>query len=248
MIGRTNAGFGGGGGSFRVAVGLTAPSNPRENTVWVKSAQAGKQYVFAASEPGSPAEGLIWFRATAAGIITRADVYTAGAWVAADTYMYLGGSWVQIASAWNGELFEGGNLYLDITGGWSALSGTQTATDPYLTYSAGANRLILASGKKIDLTNFTQLHVIGRGRGDYANNGGVSARVPSIGVASAVSASSVTYAAKMNMTSGYIGDLATLTEEKMLDITNFTGAYYIAAAITESHTGATLGIKKMWLT
>lgn len=248
MIGRTNAGFGGGGGGLRVAVGLTAPSSPRENTVWVKSASAGKTYVFSEAEPGSPSEGLIWFRATAAGIITRANVYTDGAWVAADTYMYLGGAWVQIASAWNGELFDNGNLYLDITGGWSALSGTQTATDPYLTYSAGANQLIFASGKKIDLTNFTQLHVIGRGRGDYTSGGSVLARIPSIGAASAVSASSVTYAAKTNMNAGYIGNLSTLTEEKMLDITNLFGAYYIAAAITESHTGATLGIKKMWLT
>ena len=47
MIGRTNAGFGGGGGGLRVAVGLTAPVNPRENTVWVKSDKAGKKYVFA---------------------------------------------------------------------------------------------------------------------------------------------------------------------------------------------------------
>ena len=118
MIGRTNAGTGGGGG-LRVAVGLTAPSSPRENTVWVKSDKAGKQYVFATSEPGSPAEGLIWFRATAAGIITRADVYTGGAWVAADTYMYLGGAWVQIATSWDGTLFDAGNQYEAVTGGWS---------------------------------------------------------------------------------------------------------------------------------
>lgn len=119
MIGRTNAGSGGGGGGLRVAVGLTAPANPRENTVWVKSDKAGRKYVFAKEEPGSPSEGLIWFRATAAGIITRADVYTAGAWVTADTYIYLGSAWVQIASAWNGELFYDGNQYEDVTGGWS---------------------------------------------------------------------------------------------------------------------------------
>lgn len=119
MIGRTNAGSGGGGGGLRVAVGLTAPANPRENTVWVKSNAAGKKYVFAETEPESPSEGLIWFRATAAGIITRADVYADGAWVAADTYMYLGGNWVQIASAWDGELFYDGNQHEDVTGGWS---------------------------------------------------------------------------------------------------------------------------------
>ncbi len=112
--------YGNGGVSgLQVVSGLTKPGNPRENMVWVKSDKAGRKYVFAKEEPGSPAEGLIWFRATAAGIITRADVYTAGAWVKTDTYMYLGGTWVQIASAWNGELFDNGNQYEDMTGGWS---------------------------------------------------------------------------------------------------------------------------------
>lgn len=112
--------YGNGGVSgLQVVSGLTKPGNPRENMVWVKSDKAGRKFVFAASEPGSPTEGLIWFRATAAGIITRADVYTAGAWVKTDTYMYLGGAWVQIASAWNGELFYNGDQYDDVTGGWT---------------------------------------------------------------------------------------------------------------------------------
>ena len=112
--------YGNGGVSgLQVVSGLTKPGNPRENMVWVKSDKAGRKFVFAASEPESPTEGLIWFRATAAGIITRADVYTAGAWVKTDTYMYLSGTWVQIASAWNGELFYYGNQYDDVTGGWS---------------------------------------------------------------------------------------------------------------------------------
>lgn len=119
MIGRTNAGFGGGGGGLRVAVGLTAPSSPRENTVWVKSDKAGKQYVFAETEPESPGDGLIWFCVTNAGIITKTSVYADGAWTLVDTYMYLSGAWVQIASAWNGELFDDGNQYEDVTGGWS---------------------------------------------------------------------------------------------------------------------------------
>lgn len=241
--------YGNGGVSgLQVVSGLTEPGNPRENMVWVKSDKAGRKYVFAASEPGSPAEGLIWFRATAAGIITRADVYTAGAWVTADTYMYLGGSWVQIASAWNGELFENGNLFSDYTGGWLAKSGTLSETDPYLKFSAGSQNIVASSGKMIDLTDFTQLHIIGRGRGDYSSGGGTSARVPDFGVAKTIGGSSVTYAAKASMTSGYIGDLATFTEEKVLDITSLSGEYYVAMSITGSHTGATLGVKKIWLT
>lgn len=119
MIGRTNAGFGGGGGGLRVVVGLTAPANPQEAMVWVKSDKAGKKYVFSETEPGSHAEGLIWFLVTNAGIITKTSVYADGAWTLVDTYMYLSGAWVQIASAWNGELFYNGNQYEDVTGGWS---------------------------------------------------------------------------------------------------------------------------------
>lgn len=241
--------YGNGGVSgLQVVTGVAEPGNPRENMVWVKSDKAGRKYVFAASEPGSPAEGLIWFRATAAGIITRADIYTAGAWVAVDTYMYLGGSWVQIASAWNGELFENGNLYSDYTGGWLAKSGTLSETDPYLKFTAGSQNIVASSGKMIDLTDFAQLHIIGRGRGDYSSGGGTSARVPDFGVAKTIGASSVTYAAKASMTSGYIGDLATFTEEKVLDITSLSGEYYVAMTITGSHIGATLGVKKIWLT
>ena len=59
---------------------------------------------------------------------------------------------------------------------------------------------------------------------------------------------SVTYAARADMTAGYIGNLATLTAEKVLDVTPLTGEYYIAMTITGGHTGATLGIKKVWLT
>lgn len=119
MIGRTNAGFGGGGGGLRVVVGLTAPAHPQETMVWVKSDKAGKQYVFATSEPENPSEGLIWFLTSSAGAITKTRVYTGGAWVVAYAYMYLAGSWVQITAAWDGELFENGNQYEDVTGGWS---------------------------------------------------------------------------------------------------------------------------------
>lgn len=88
------------GGNFSVVGGLTQPTSPKENMIWVKAdVKKAPKYVFAVAAPESPSEGLIWFRATAAGIITRADVYTDGAWVAADTYMYLSGDWVSISSS-----------------------------------------------------------------------------------------------------------------------------------------------------
>ena len=223
MIGRTNAGFGGGGGGLRVAVGLTATANPRENTVWVKSDKAGKQYVFAAAEPGSPSEGLIWFRATAAGIITRADVYTGGAWVAADTYMYLSGKWVQIASAWNGELFEGGNQYLNITGGW--VGNNQTEIGTTLKLKVSNSRPIVSTIKAIDLTEFTKLHCI------------ADTAFGSFGVAS-----------KKDMNTGSPDWLASAkigTSDTVLDISSVQSGYIQCFAVASW--GVTINVTQMWL-
>lgn len=159
MIGRTNAGFGGSGGGLNVATGLSAPANPKENTIWVKSDKAGKKYVFAEAVPEAPAEGLIWFRATEyLGVIARTDVYTGGAWVAADTYMYLGGKWVQIALAWNGELFDNGNQYTPVTDGWVGNSITEIGTT--LKLKVANSRPIISTQKAIDLKGFTKLHCI----------------------------------------------------------------------------------------
>lgn len=134
---------GGGGVGLQVVTGLTEPGNPRENMVWVKSDKAGRKYVFATSEPESPVEGLIWFRATAAGIITRADVYTSGSWVAADAYMYLSGAWVHIASAWDGSMYKDGTFIVDHTERCS--NGTITYSDTYYSAKTNGKNLICES-------------------------------------------------------------------------------------------------------
>lgn len=225
MIGRTNAGFGGGGGGgLRVAVGLTAPSNPRENTVWVKSAQAGKQYVFAETEPGSPTEGLIWFRATAAGIITRTDVYTGGAWVAADTYMYLGGKWVQIAFAWNGELFDNGNQYTPVTGGW--VGNNQTEIGTALTLKVANSRPIVSTQKAINLTGFTKLHCIAdRAFGKFGVTG-----IKDVAVGEP----------------NWVASAGIGTSDTVLDISAIELGYIQCFAVASW--GVTINVTKMWLT
>lgn len=169
-------------------------------------------------------------------------------WVDVDASIYQNGAWLGL---WNGELFENGNQYTGITGGWPAAAGTLSESDPYLLYSAGTGKLIISSGKKIDITNYSQLHVIGVARGDYSASGGVSSRDTDFGIATAVTASSVTFEAKLQLTKGYN---STITEsyntEQVLDISSLSGEYYIAAAVstTTSHTNANIGIKKMWLT
>lgn len=92
-------GNGSAGTGLTIVSGLTEPVKPKENMIWVKSDKAGKKYVFAEAAPEAPFEGLIWFTATYSGIITKANVYTSGSWVAADAYMYLSGAWMAISTA-----------------------------------------------------------------------------------------------------------------------------------------------------
>lgn len=144
-------GTGGGGSGVRVVIQAEAPTNPRENTVWVKSDIAGKKYVFAEAEPEAAEEGLLWLSVTGKGIITAARVYSGGKWVLVDAYMFIGGQWVPIASSWNGELFENGNQYEDLTGGWTSADGN------YLigTFSDDFYRCRMVN--KLDVTNYNTI-------------------------------------------------------------------------------------------
>lgn len=269
--------YGNGGGSqlYYDVVCQTAEPAKKEGRIWVKSSVAMTHFEFTpvwdaaavgtvtiqgaigGANPLTTNSTILVFKTKVAGVTNWMKVTpsscqqvqgSAGNWVNVDAYVCHSDTWVQFASAWNGELFENGNLYEDRTGGWPAKLGTLSETSPYLKYSAGSQNLVVSSGKMIDLTNYSQLHVIGRGRGDYTSGGSVLARVPDFGVAKTIGSTSVTYAAKVSMTAGYIGDLSTLTEEKVLDISSLSGEYYVAMTITGSHTGATLGVKKIWLT
>lgn len=59
MIGRTNTG-GGGGLNFKVVGGTTAPSNPKENMIWVNTSTKITSYIFSATQP-TAASGRVWF-------------------------------------------------------------------------------------------------------------------------------------------------------------------------------------------
>lgn len=209
----------GGSAGWQVVSGLTEPGNPRENMVWVKSDKAGRKYVFAASEPGSPAEGLIWFRATAAGIITRADVYTGGAWVKTDTYMYLGSEWVQIASGGSGMLITAGVPYT-----MPSTTGKVVQHDGYLQYGSGTNKSTAMWFDDVDLTGYNTITLTGTFQHYSGQNYALfvlavwyGAVDPAYGNAAA----EVTYATKTTVT---------------LDVSNLTGKHKVGLTSNNTYT------------
>lgn len=161
-------GTGGGGSGVRVVIKAEAPANPRENTVWVKSDTAGRKYVFAEAEPESAEEGMLWLSVTGKGIISTARVYSGGKWVLVDAYMFIGGQWVSIASSWNGVLFENGNQYEDITGGWYVYGKNSTSVTPNLSAATGTGNATIRTNNKIDVTNYKTLYWTGSGGGSSA--------------------------------------------------------------------------------
>lgn len=138
IVSQLDAAEGGGGGNFSVVGGLTQPTSPKENMIWVKAnVKKAPKYVFAEAAPEAPFEGLIWFSATGDGIITQANVYADGAWNRVDVYMYLSGTWVHIASAIV-YLYNKGDTCDAVSGGWEAaawyVNSGSVGSAPNLTY------------------------------------------------------------------------------------------------------------------
>lgn len=132
MIGRTNTGGGGGGGlNFSVVGGTTAPSNPKENMIWVNTSVAITTWVFSATVPENPVQGMVWISTGTSSTVAfnalkkngiqvypiSAKQCVSGAWVDKTAKSYQGGEW---ADWWNGELYTPGNEWENITGGWVA--------------------------------------------------------------------------------------------------------------------------------
>lgn len=172
IVSQLDVAEGGGGGNFNVVGGLTQPTSPKENMIWVKAdVKKSPKYVFAVAAPDSPSDGLIWFLATNAGIITQTSVYTDGTWDAADTYMYLGNEWVQIAAT-SAYLLNGSDQCAGITGGWNGIryywSSGLPGGVPSVTWaddgvsvkaSSTAAGSLLVTKDAIDLTRFSNLAI-----------------------------------------------------------------------------------------
>lgn len=177
---------GGGGGAalnFKVVPGLTQPGTAAENTIWVKTEKIGAWY-FSATQPEGLQEWDVWFQTgTESDMEFNAlkknglQVYpmyakqtVSGALVTVDAMSYQNGEWV---NWWNGEMYNQGNEFEHITGGWDVanfvFSSTYTFATPTFTKSGNTLKITNSSTKStgasithknaLDLTGYKKVFV-----------------------------------------------------------------------------------------
>lgn len=125
---------GGGGLNFKVVNGTTAPSNPKENMIWVNTSTKITSYIFSATQPTGSA-GMVWISTDTSSEVEfnalkkngiqvyplSAKQYVSGAWADKTAKTYQNGKWVE----WITDLFllSKDGTHDDVTGGWYIASG-----------------------------------------------------------------------------------------------------------------------------
>ena len=240
----------GGGDSlnFKVLGDTSAPSNPKENTIWVNTNAKITSWVFSSTAPQTPNDGMVWisvgtfspveFNALKKNRIQvyplKAKQYVSGAWVDKTAKSYQNGAW---ADWWSGELFINGNQYEAFTGGWvradfnnggddKTNTGTLTVEDTiYLSTSVGTYCKSVRTSNKIDLTNWKTLKYIVT----QYNKGEAAILV-------------ATQEGKVTNVSVATGSF--VVGENSLDIKELTGEYYIGVYVRNA---GTVTIEKIYL-
>ena len=172
--------------NFEVVGSVVEPASPTENMIWINTDVEIAGYKFSATEPENPIEGMAWITVGNSSAVSfsmidddsvtiyplSAKQYVSGAWVSVETKSYQGGVWVDW---WNGDLFDNGEQFESITGGWvkgqnkafdvdSVNSGTISVTDTITLKHNGnpsASALTARTAKKINLKGYTTLTIEG---------------------------------------------------------------------------------------
>ena len=184
-------GNGGGKDRYRVKVfgGTSAPANPKEGYIWVKTSYPISDYeinCWSASLPNhTMSNGFVYIYAEptydADRVVNVIDdkgniIYfnfgicmqqQGSTWRKMDAFVFHNGSWMKFSSGWNGDLFDNGNQYTDVTGGWTGAN----SYSPNLTGFIVAGTITISTENAVDMSGFSTLKFMGSGNG--ANGGGI---------------------------------------------------------------------------
>ena len=185
--------FGGAGLNLKVVGGTSAPSSPKENTIWVNTSTAINGYAFSATEPENPVDSMVWISvgadSTAPMNIDKKNTvmlypvgckqYVGGAWTSKVAQTYLNGSWTSwlfvlwnygdnttASGGWGGNNFHTGSTLYDSGSATVNSDGTVTLATGNRTTACGESYTNL---NPIDMTPFSTMavHVTGAQDGWY---------------------------------------------------------------------------------
>lgn len=202
-------------------------------------------------------DGAVWFKTDANADVSfnalrkngiqiypvSATHFTSGECAEKTAQVYRNGEWVELTS-WNGELYDAGNQYEDVTGGWVVGEGNATATidDAGITLSTtsnSANRIHVETKKAVDLTDYNTL---------YANvtitslslGSGISNICCRLGHASVSGTSLASASTKVEEKATAKGEVTL-----QLDISEVTGEHYVVFGI--GYFSVAVTVNKIWM-
>lgn len=264
MIGRTNAG--GGGLRLTIKAHAAAPASTqsgRENEIWVVSGTAITHWAVKSTAPtaadlGATAipSGAVWIvdngTTNTVDVIKDAKKYLAtspswcrqyisGSWKDTEAYLYKAGAWVKFSATFDGIIYANGIKNTDLTGGlYYVGAGTVNynytlngQTVLYL-YANTGYYTVVTTKNKIDLTNYKKLRATVV-KCDYWNPW-------TIKIAKTITSG---WGGEINGPSGHAAIATSKSTGTLdLDISNFSGEYYIGVG-EQYNTSAY--ISKIWL-
>ena len=157
-------------------------------------------------------------------------------------------NWKKAGFIWDFYLYKNGNNYSDYTGGYyisytTGTSGTYSLIENssgYLKFTrsgeyASAKNGVVSTREKIDLTNFKQIHVIGKITGTNTNSGNY---INYFGLATTNDATVDTITSLDSVASN---KHTTVSFDKYLDISSYSGEYCFTIYQSKSSSGGWLG-------
>ena len=161
------------------------------------------------------------------GFPGNAYIHENGKWRRCEGYVFHSNKWVQFSSAWNGELFDNGNQYEGVTGGWVGNGISSTTVGTNLSLIVANTSPYLTTQNAIDLSGYSKLHMIADGNAGQYSYFGISSNVPS------------------NAGPNYIASATFSGGENVLDVSAINSGH-ISIGATASW-GVTINISKVWL-
>lgn len=267
-IGKTNAGGGGAALNFDVKAYATKElllaAAPKENTIGIISTTEMTGWIIDANQPENLTEGMVWISVGTSSTVEfnalkknglqvyplTAKQYISGALVNVTAMSYQGEEWVE----WIIYLYNSGNEFSDITGGWVATSvraySNNTAATPSvtrgednilieLTSTSGNNKSgSLRTAKKITLDNCNKLTL------DFYTSGTDDGNV----LLAIMSTDSPSYVYGNENAVAFVAGKVLSNTKLEIDLSAVTGEYYIfvALAVYNANT-AKLNISKTFL-